>query len=217
MSQLIDVVTSRYTTKAFDSSRLLTEAQLADIKTLLQFSPSSVNSQPWHFVLATSEDGKQRLAKSTEKYGFNTTKILNASAVIVFCGRNQLDDNYLAEILMQEQQDGRIQDDASKQAIAAGRAFFVGMHNHELKDCQHWVDKQVYLALGTLLLGAAMMGIDACPIEGFDPAILNQQLGLRDKGLGATVMVALGYRSNDDFNAKLPKSRLAQAKLFTEI
>ncbi|MBV7315842.1 oxygen-insensitive NAD(P)H nitroreductase [Shewanella sp. NIFS-20-20] len=217
MSHLIDAVKNRYTTKAFDSSRLLTEAQLADIKTLLQFSPSSVNSQPWHFIIATTESGKQKIAKSTENYGFNTPKILNASAVVALCTKTTLDDGYLQSLLNQEQKDGRISDEASKQAIATGRAFFVGMHNNELKDCQHWMDKQVYLALGTLLLGAAVMGIDACPIEGFDASALNHELGLRDKGYGATVLVALGYRSPTDFNANLPKSRLAQTTIFTEI
>lgn len=91
------------------------------------------------------------------------------------------------------------------------------MHKYELKDAQHWMEKQVYLALGTLMLGASVLDIDACPIEGFDATTLNQVLGLREKGLCASVVVALGYRSEEDFNAKLPKSRLAQDVIFTEI
>ena len=73
------------------------------------------------------------------------------------------------------------------------------------------------MALGTLLLGAATLEIDACPIEGFDAKLLNDALGLREKGLSAVVLVALGYRSAEDFNASLPKSRLPQSAVLTEI
>jgi nitroreductase/dihydropteridine reductase len=70
------------------------------------------------------------------------------------------------------------------------------------------MEKQVYLALGTLLLGATTLGIDATPIEGFDLNILDQTLGLPQNGLKSVVLAALGYRSGEDFNANLPKSRL---------
>ncbi len=75
----------------------------------------------------------------------------------------------------------------------------------------------MYLALGILLLGAAALEIDATPIEGFDPRVLNEELGLRDKGLTSVVIAALGYRSADDFNAKLPKSRLPIESVLSEL
>ena len=79
------------------------------------------------------------------------------------------------------------------------------------------MDRQVYLALGTLLLGAGALGIDACPIEGFSPEAVDEALGLKTKGLRSRVMVALGYRSEDDFNARLPKSRLPESAVISEI
>ena len=54
-------------------------------------------------------------------------------------------------------------------------------------------------------------------MEGFDAQLLDAELGLAERGLTSTVLVALGYRSGDDFNAKLPKSRLTEAALFTEL
>ncbi|MBV8261805.1 MAG: NAD(P)H nitroreductase, partial [Paraburkholderia sp.] len=59
--------------------------------------------------------------------------------------------------------------------------------------------------------------IDACPMEGFDAKALDEELGLREQGLTALVVVGLGYRSADDFNAKLPKSRLPAASVFTDL
>jgi nitroreductase/dihydropteridine reductase len=77
------------------------------------------------------------------------------------------------------------------------------------------MEKQTYLALGTLLLAAGAYGVDATPMEGFDAARLDAEFGLRDKGLTSIVLVALGYRGEADFNAKLPKSRLPGEVVFT--
>ncbi|MGL4580982.1 MAG: oxygen-insensitive NAD(P)H nitroreductase [Shewanella sp.] len=217
MSDLSFFAKKRYTSKAFDPTKTIAADKIAEIKTLLQYSPSSTNSQPWHFILASSAEGKALIAKSTENFAFNTQKILNASHVLVLCTRSQLDEAHLLNVLEQEAKDGRFADEAGKNSQHAGRSFFANMHKHEMKDAQHWMEKQVYLALGTLMLGASVLDIDACPIEGFDPVVLNQTLGLREKGVGASVIVALGYHSEDDFNAKLPKSRLAQEVIFTEI
>ncbi|WP_300476839.1 oxygen-insensitive NAD(P)H nitroreductase [Shewanella sp.] len=217
MSDLNFFAKKRYTTKAFDPTKTIPAEKIADIKTLLQFSPSSVNSQPWHFVLASTAEGKALIAQATENYAFNTQKILNASHVVVLCTRTQLDEAYLLQILEQEEKDGRLANEEAKQAQHNGRSFFANMHKFEMKDAQHWMEKQVYLALGTLMLGASVLDIDTCPIEGFDATKMNQVLGLREQGLCACVVVAMGYRAEDDFNAKLPKSRLDQEVIFTEI
>ena len=91
------------------------------------------------------------------------------------------------------------------------------MHRYESRDVPQWMEKQVYLALGGLLPGAAMLGIDATPMEGFDQRELDLSLGLREKGLTSVVLVSLGYRSEKDFNAALPKSRLPREEVFTFI
>ncbi len=215
---LSELVTRRYTSKAFDSSRKLSPAQVEEIKTLLRYSPSSTNSQPWHFVLAGTEEGKARIAKATSgRYEFNAAKVLNASHVVVFCTRASIDDDHLQRLLNQEEQDGRLPTAEAKQNQHAGRSHFVNMHRYELKDAQHWMEKQVYLALGTALLGASVLGIDACPIEGFDATILNEELGLRQQGYTASVLLALGHHAESDFNKHLPKSRLPQSDVISEI
>ena len=69
----------------------------------------------------------------------------------------------------------------------------------------------------TLLLGAAALDVNACPIEGFDQAVLDEELGLRAKGYTSAVLVALGYGGADDFNAALPKSRLPLEQVITRL
>jgi nitroreductase/dihydropteridine reductase len=72
------------------------------------------------------------------------------------------------------------------------------------------------LNLGSLLLGVSILGIDAVPIEGFDAKELDEEFALRGRGYTSLVIVPLGVRSDDDFNAALPKSRLPEAQLFSE-
>ena len=95
------------------------------------------------------------------------------------------------------------------------RRSYVDMHRYELRDVPQWMEKQVYLALGGLLVSAAVLGIDATPMEGFDSRALDLELGLRERGLTSVVLAAFGHRSEQDFNAKLPKSRLPREQVFT--
>ena len=119
--------------------------------------------------------------------------------------------------LGQEEADGRFLTPEGKTMQSNSRAFYVKHHRDDKQDLDAWVDRQIYIALGNLLLAAGALGVDACPMEGIDVQALDSALGLRDKGLRSVVMVALGYSGDDDFNAKLPKSRLAEAHLFTNL
>lgn len=218
MNSILTTAQQRYTTKAFDATKRISDVQMAEIEELLRLSPSSINSQPWHFVIAGTEVGKGLIAQGAiGAYASNAPKILNASHVIVLCSRANLDAQHLQSVVDQEDADGRIANEMAKAAQYKGRSFYLNLHRFQNRDIQHWADKQVYLALGTLLLGVATMGIDACPIEGFDNALLDEALGLREKGLTSTVVVALGYRSDADVNAKLPKSRFPLAQVITHI
>ncbi|WP_428775122.1 oxygen-insensitive NAD(P)H nitroreductase [Vibrio sp.] len=214
---LLHAAQSRYATKAFDPERRISEEKIEKLKQVVRLSPSSVNSQPWHFIVAGTEQGKQRIASATAgDYAFNQAKVLNASHVVVLCAKTEIDDNYLQALLENEQQDGRFPSDEIKATVSAGRQYFVNKHRHDLNDARHWMEKQVYLNLGTLLLGASSLEIDAVPIEGFDAELLDREFDLAAQGYTSVVLVALGYHSEQDFNAKLPKSRWPEARLFTE-
>ncbi|MGF1726153.1 oxygen-insensitive NAD(P)H nitroreductase [Photobacterium nomapromontoriensis] len=213
---LIEVAKARYSTKEFDSEKKIPAEQFEQIKALLRLSPSSVNSQPWHFLIADNDDAKMRLSKGTQGlYAFNEPKVLNASHVILFCAKTDITDEYLQHLLDTEEKDGRFATPELKNMMSGGRAMFVGMHRDELKDAQHWMEKQVYLNMGTILLGAGALGIDAVPIEGMDAAILNEEFGLVEKGYTAVALIAMGYHKDTDFNAKLPKSRLPEDEIVT--
>lgn len=217
MTTVADIALGRHTCKAFDPERKIPDALFAQITTLLHFCPSAVNAQPWHFMVASSEEGKHRIARATAQppYSANAAKIVNASHVVVLCARTAIEEQYLTALLEQEERDGRFPTREAKLAQDKGRHFYVDKHRFDFRDTQSWMERQVYIALGSLLHGAAALDIDATPIEGFDPVVLNDVLALREKGLTSVVLVALGYRSGDDFNANLPKSRLPMDEVFS--
>jgi nitroreductase/dihydropteridine reductase len=210
------IATTRYTTKAYNPSKRIDADLMEQLMILLRYAPSSVNSQPWHFLIAASDEAKAKIATATTgPYSGNQPKVLNASHVAVLCARTELDDAHLERVLDQEETDGRFPTSEAKSTQIKGRGFYVSMHRNALYDTQQWMEKQVYLALGTLLLGAAVLEIDATPIEGFDHAVMDKTLGLSERGLKSLVIATLGYRSDDDFNASLPKSRLPADEIFT--
>jgi len=215
---IIKVLEKRYSTKVFDNTKKFSEETVEKLESLLQLSPSSTNVQPWHFTMATSDEGKKRIAKASQGFfAFNEQKILDASAVVVFSTKTDITNDYLLNVLAKEEADGRYAEEQFKKDNHGGRSAFVGFHKYDYKDLQHWAEKQVYLNLGNFLLGAASMGIDALPMEGVDMKVLDQEFGLREKGFSSSIVVALGYGHESDFNSKLPKSRLDKKDIIERV
>lgn len=215
---IAQIATTRYTCKAFDPARKIAPEVMDQLRTVLRYAPSSVNSQPWHFVIAESDGAREEIAATlVGGYAYNAAKVRGASHVVVLCARTTVGDDHIEALLDQEAADGRLPTPESRENQRKSRSFYVSLHRDQLGDLAAWVDRQVYIALGNLLMAAGALGVDACPMEGIDTAALDRALGLADQGLRSVVMVALGYRSGDDFNAALPKSRLPEAQVISTI
>ena len=199
-------------------TKKIPQQQFEKLLEVLRFSPSSVNIQPWHFLIAETDEAKQKIAKAlTGNYIYNSAKVLNSSHTLVFCTRTDISAEYLEQLLQQDELNGRFKDETAKQGQRDTRKGYVEFYRNELKNLSAWMENQTYLALGQLLFAAGLEGIDATPMEGFDRDTINQEFGLAEKGLKASVVVSLGYRSENDFNAKLPKSRLPDQVVFTRL
>ena len=213
---LLNISKTRYTTKAYDPSKKIPQLQFDRLIQILRLAPSSINIQPWHFFIIENDQAKQRISKSlVGKYAYNAPKILDSSHSILFCTKADITENHLTNLLNQDDQSGRFKDQTAKQAQQDARTGYVDFYRNEKGDIQRWAENQTFIALGQTLLAAGIEGIDATPIGGFDEQIISEELGLAEKGLIPSVLLALGYRSEQDFNAKLPKSRLNQDDIFT--
>lgn len=216
--KITEILDQRYSTKEFDATKKISNEDFENVKALLRMSPSSTNIQPWHFIIAKTPEGKARVAKGAQGfYKFNETKITDASHVIVLCVRTDADNDYMLHLLETEDNDGRYPNPEIKEMVFGARNTFANMHRHDYNDLQHWMEKQVYINMGNLLLGVAALGIDALPMEGVDLKLIDEEFGLRKKGFTAVAVVSLGYRKASDFNMpdKTPKSRLPEAEIFT--
>ena len=215
---IADFAKNRHSCKAFDPTRSLSAEQLQQVQDLLYWAPSSINIQPWHFFLASSAAGKEQVASGMagEAYAYNASKVRAAALTVVFCVRKELSPEHLDAVLAQEKQDGRYPSLEAEAKRRAACEFFIDWHRQR-GNTAAWLGMQMYIPLGQLLLGAAAMGLDACPIEGFDGELMDAALGLPARGLRSVVAVALGWRSAEDFNAALPKSRLPVEQVLTQI
>lgn len=208
------IAQKRHTCKAYDKNKIISAEHLDQLCTLLHLCPSSVNSQPWHYLILSSDAAKEKALPGIAD--FNRDRVTNASDVIVFCVKKDLGDAHIQAILDQEDKDNRFANAEAKAANDKGRRYFFGLNSITPEQQKIWAEKQIYLAVGTLLLGAACLDIDATPIEGFDRTELDRCLDLEAKGLESVVIVSLGYKDDaEDFNAKLPKSRLPKKDIFT--
>ena len=104
-----------------------------------------------------------------------------------------MDDEFLKRVLDKEE-DGRYTEESQKEMVDGARKAFANIHRNDWNDESHWLQKQTYLNMGSLLLGAGAMKIDALAMEGVDLEILNKEFNLNEKGFRAVGVVALGYR-----------------------
>ncbi|MDO5650839.1 MAG: oxygen-insensitive NAD(P)H nitroreductase [Moraxella sp.] len=215
MTDLLTLAQSRYTTKAYDDSYVIDDKTFDEILQILRLTPSSINSQPWHFFVAKTPAAKAKVAQSmsVDTFSYNAPKVLNASHVIVLTTMTDMTDAHLDKITDADIAAGRYTDRAVGHAP---RLQYVQLYR-QMGVLKPWLENQTHIALGQLLLAAADKGLDATPIGGFDPVVLDEVLGLADKGLTSSVVVAIGKRSTNDNNAALPKSRLALADMVSYI
>lgn len=215
---LLNVSKTRYTTKAYDSTKKIPKEQFERLLEILRFTPSSINIQPWHFFIAEDQAAKERIAKAlVGKYAYNAPKVLESSHTILFCTQADITEEYLEQLLQQDDLSGRFKDETAKQNQKDSRLGYVDYYKNEKGDIQRWAENQTFIALGQMLFAAGIEHIDATPIGGFDEQIISEELKLSEQGLIPSVIMTLGFRSETDFNAKLPKSRLKAEDIFTHL
>lgn len=212
-NKMLQIAMSRYTTKHYSGKQIPRE-QLAELLEILRLSPSSVNAQAWKFIVASTQEAKDKLMEGF--LDFNRERVSKASDIIVFAVPEKITEEHLQKVLDKEIADGRYAKKDVIEGLDAGRRHFVDLHSHTVSDTLAWETAQAYIALGFVLFAAAGMGIDSTALEGVDYDKLDDILGLRSRGLRSVVAVSLGYRAADDSNATRPKSRLSKEDLFEE-
>ena len=190
----------RYATKKFDPARKIAPDLWAGLEQAAALSPSSYGLQPWKFVVVTDPEVRKKLHPAS----WNQPQILDASHLVVFAAKNPpTPADVERHVARTEQVRGLtpgVLDDLKKRILGS-------LSRMTEKDAHAWAARQCYIALGVFLSACALAGVDACPMEGFQPEKYDEILGLTAKGLSAVVIATAGYRHPDDPAAKFAKSR----------
>jgi len=206
MSRTNEALLWRYATKKFDPTKKLSEKELQPLLDALRLSPSSYGLQPYQFILVTDPAIRQKIKEGA----WNQPQVTDASHLIVLCARTSIDVAYVDAFvqMISEERGVPIESLKSYRDMMAG--FVEGMPAEALKE---WMKRQAYIPLGCILTVAAEHRIDACPMEGFDPAKVNEILGLEARGLTSVALCPVGHRAADDATALYKKVRLSEEQL----
>lgn len=198
---ILNALNWRYATKSYDTSKKLEEDKLHTILEAGRLAPSSVGSQPWKFIVISNPELKAKLAP----HAYNQPQVTESSHLIVLCAITEFDEKYI---------DSHIDLTASTKGISAEMlAGYKNMLMGMTSSTANWLKHQVFIPLGMMMLAAAELHVDASPIGGFNPAGIDEALGLTEKGLTSVVLLGVGYRNENDTAASQPKVRWPEDKV----
>lgn len=210
-NQLLEQLNWRYATKQFDPNRKISASDWTTLEEALRLSPSSGGLQPWKFIIITDPAVRAKLRPAS----YGQPQITDASHLVVFAAKTNFNE---ADVDAHLQNVSKTQN-VPLEALAQFRGMLVGGIVQAMDETTRnfWARNQAFIALGNLLTSAALLGIDACPMEGFDRAQYDEILGLKAKGYSSAVIATLGYRSPTDKYAAAPKVRYAREQIFQTI
>lgn len=209
--QLLGQMEWRYATKGFDSEKKIPADTWDALESSLRLTPSSYGLQPWKFIVITDPAAKESLLEAS----WGQKQIVECSHLVVIASRTKITEDYVDHFI---EVTGEVQG-RTKESMEGYKKVIVGdlVEGARSQTIQYWAKNQCYIALGNLLNSCALLGIDACPMEGFKPAEYDEILGLTEQGLGAAVICPVGYRRDDDKYATLPKVRFCKEEIFQHI
>lgn len=210
-ARLLDALRWRYATKVFDPNRKIPAETWAALEDSLVLSPSSFGLQPYRFLVIQDPALRAQLMP----HAWGQRQVVDASHFVVFAARTEVTEQEIDAFIARAADNRGV----APEALATYRGMMTGMLLSEgfQPMLPHWTTRQAYLALGNLLTGAALLGIDTCPMEGFAPAEFDKLLDLPAQGLASVVCCALGYRASEDKYALIPKLRFSKTDLVKTI
>ncbi|MCE7974429.1 MAG: NAD(P)H-dependent oxidoreductase [Leptolyngbya sp. PLA1] len=204
--RLLHALRWRYATQRFDPSRTIPDDNWHALCESLRLAPSGFGLQPWRFISVETPELRQVLSAAS----WSQPQITEAPKLLVLCRRSHVDMGDAERLIALARAERAISENEAAQWRAGLGSFL-----RSGADTAEWAARQVYLALGTLVASAAVLGVDACPLEGIDPAAYDRVLDLQGSGYTTVLAVALGYRSTEDPAAALPKIRFSPEQVLT--
>lgn len=197
----------RYAVKKFDPTKKIPDSVWQILEQSLVLSPSSFGLQPWKFFVVRNPEVREQLLP----HSWGQKQVVDASHLVVLAIKKDVDN---ADVDRYVERMAQVQQVPPENLEKFGEMVKGYINNPPTPfEINSWSTRQTYIALGFLLTCAAILEIDACPMEGFVPSKYDEVLGLQDQGYHGVVICALGYRAEDDKAAERPKVRFSTEKV----
>jgi len=211
MNELLNKLQWRYATKKMDSAQAVSDEKVDRIIEAARLAPTSSGLQPYEIIVVKSKAVREQMKPKA----FGQSQITDGSHVLVFAAW----DDYTPERINMMFDLHNTERNSKDEGWENYRKMLLGSYPTRGAEVnfQH-AAKQAYIGLGTALIAAAYEEVDATPMEGFDPAGIDEILGLKARGLRSAVIVALGYRDTaQDWLVNLKKVRRSGAQFVTKV
>ncbi len=207
---ILEKLNWRYATKSYDASKKVSAEDWETLETALTLAPSSFGLQPYKFIVISDPELREKLKPAA----WGQPQITDASHLVVIAYKKVLTDADVEHFV------DRITEvrGVPRETLTDYENIMKGSAKKAVDEgyIEVWNSRQAYIALGFLLQTAALLNIDATPMEGFDAAQFNEILGLTD--YSAVVLAAVGYRhTGNDWLTNLPKVRMPDHELIERI
>ena len=208
--ELLEKLKWRYATKAMNSEKVPQE-KVDNILEAISLAPTSSGLQPFEVFVVTNQAIKEKI----QPIAYNQSVITSCSHLLVFAAW----DTYTPERINKQFDLTNEVRGFKNEGWENYRQML--LNSYPQRDAEvnfNHAAKQAYIAFGYATIAAAYEGVDATPMEGFDPTALDEILGLKEKGLRSCVILTLGYRATEkDWLVNLKKVRKSKADLITAI
>lgn len=207
---LIEALNWRYATKKMNG-KSVSQDKVDQIVSAAHLAPTSSGLQPFRIFVITDPELKEKI----KNVAYGQQQITDASHVLVFAAWDNYTENRVKGVFSYANAERGVPDSATEDYVNNLLGIFSKMTPEEHF---HHAAKQSYIGFGVAISEAALLKVDATPMEGFEAAKLDEILGLRALGLRSTTILPLGYRDEDgDWLVNLKKVRTPLQDFVTEL
>ncbi len=209
MKNVLEALNHRYATQEFKADKVPQE-KLDLLLDAARLAPSSFGLQPWKMIVVENPEVRKKLRLAA----WDQPKVTDAPHLVVFAARTDVDEAYVDRYIEEISKTRGVPVEALAGFSNMMKSFINGRSKESVNA---WSARQVYIALGFLLETAAIEGIDAGPMEGFDPAKVDEILELKKHNATSCLLIAIGYRSPTDKAAAYKKVRFAKDEIVSVV
>lgn len=211
MTTLNDRLAWRYATKKFDPTKSVPADKLERIIEAVRLAPTSSGLQPFELFVVTNPEVREKI----RTVAWNQAQVTDSSHLLVFAAWDDITEERV-NMMFDLTNDVR---GFVNEGWENYRKMLLGIVAERGTEANYQAAaRQAYIGLGAALIAAAFEEVDATPMEGFDPAAVDEILGLKEKNLRSVIILPIGYRAHEgDWLVNLKKVRRSRENFVTEI